>query len=78
MKNLVLGIILAGMTGAHAQQPTEPAITTDNVLELVDANGNGKITCAEAKAAGLSTPINSDHPAYPYMRDGDGDGMVCE
>ncbi len=23
-------------------------------------------------------PVRSDHPAYPYMRDADGDGVVCE
>ena len=26
-------------------------------LEKCDTNGNGKITCAEAKACGLKTPI---------------------
>ena len=23
-------------------------------------------------------PVPRDHPAYVYMRDGDGDGWVCE
>jgi len=22
--------------------------------------------------------VTRDHPAYPFMRDGDGDGVVCE
>ncbi len=42
-----------------------------------DSNGNGRITCAEAREHGIA-PVRSDHPAYPYMRDGDGDGIVCE
>jgi hypothetical protein len=42
-----------------------------------DDNGNGRITCAEARAHGIA-PVLRTHPAYPYMRDGDGDGVVCE
>lgn len=42
-----------------------------------DDNGNGRITCAEARAHGIA-PVRRGHPAYPYMRDGDGDGVVCE
>lgn len=46
-------------------------------LELYDDNGNGRITCAEARAHGIA-PVRSDHPAYQYMRDPDADGVVCE
>ncbi len=42
-----------------------------------DDNGNGRITCAEAREHGIA-PVRRGHPAYPYMRDGDGDGVVCE
>ena len=42
-----------------------------------DDNGNGRISCAEARAHGIA-PVRRGHPAYPYMRDGDGDGVVCE
>ena len=35
------------------------------------------ITCAEARAHGIA-PVHRDHPAYQYMRDGDGDGVICE
>ena len=38
-------------------------------LEKCDSNGNGKITCAEARACGLETPITKDHPAYNCMND---------
>ena len=46
-------------------------------LALWDDNGNGRITCAEAGRHGI-VPVRRDHPAYVYMRDGDGDGWVCE
>lgn len=54
-----------------------PTPTVD-ALGLWDSNNNGRITCAEAREHGIPTPINSDHPAYPYMDDRDNDGMVCE
>lgn len=47
-------------------------------LSKVDTNGNGKVTIKEAKAAGYSMPIYSDHWLYKYMDDRDGDGMVGE
>ena len=42
-----------------------------------DTNGNGRITCAEARAAGIA-PVHRGHPAYPRMDDRDNDGVVCE
>ena len=46
-------------------------------LTLYDFNQNGRISCAEARAHGIA-PVYSTHPAYPYMSDRDGDGVVCE
>ncbi len=48
-----------------------------DALRLWDDNRNGRITCAEARRHGLA-PVPRGHPAYPFMRDGDGDGVVCE
>jgi micrococcal nuclease len=42
-----------------------------------DDNGNGRVSCAEARRHGIA-PVPRSHPAYAYMRDGDGDGVVCE
>ena len=46
-----------------------------DALALWDDNGNGRITCAEARRHGIA-PVPRGHPAYRYMRDGD--GVVCE
>ena len=54
-----------------------PAPEADDALVLYDDNGNGRITCAEARAHGIA-PVRREHPAYQYMRDPDGDGVVCE
>ena len=53
-----------------------PAAGND-ALALYDDNGNGRITCVEARRHGIA-PVPRSHPAYRYMRDGDGDGVVCE
>ena len=58
--------------------PTASATASDiDPLALWDDNGNGRITCKEARGHGIA-PVSRDHPAYPFMRDGDGDGVVCE
>lgn len=64
-----------------AVETSEKVGTTSNEqaeLSKVDTNGNGKVTIKEAKAAGYSMPIYSDHWLYKYMDDRDGDGMVGE
>lgn len=63
-------------TAESAPATTAPASSGD--VSSVDANGNGQVTIKEAKAAGFSMPIYSDHWLYPYMDDRDGDGMVGE
>ncbi len=55
-----------------------PVETEINDVTTVDTNGNGQVTIQEAKDAGFSMPIYSDHWLYPYMIDRDGDGMVGE
>ena len=50
---------------------------TGDALQRYDDNGNGRITCAEARSYGIA-PVRRGHPAYPYMNDGDDDGVVCE
>ena len=58
-----------------AARRSEPS--DSDPLRLYDNNGNGRITCAEARKHGIA-PVPRGHPAYRYMRDADGDGVVCE
>ena len=58
-------------------QGNSEADCNSNPLACYDDNGNGRITCAEARAHRIA-PVPSSHPAYQYMRDGDSDGIVCE
>ncbi len=65
--------------GLTDNEPAEvSSSSTDGDVSSVDTNGNGQVTIKEAKAAGFSMPIMSDHWLYPYMRDNDHDGMVGE
>ncbi len=52
-------------------------MSPDEVLARWDDNGNGRITCKEARRHGIA-PVPRSHAAYRFMRDGDGDGVVCE
>ena len=49
----------------------------DDVLARYDDNSNGRSTCQEARRHGIAL-VSRAHPAYPYMRDADNDGVVCE
>ena len=71
--DMVISDTSAGRPSTATPYPTPVA----DALAMYDDNGNGRITCAEARAHGIA-PVRSDHPAYPYMNDGDGDGVVCE
>ena len=75
-------VVLAPETSATTTPtravPGTPSPSPDvDALALWDDNGNGRITCAEARAHGIA-PVHQGHPAYEYMRDADGDGVVCE
>lgn len=62
------------VTAAHQPNP----VTTDaDALTLYDDNNNGRITCSEARAHGI-TPVRRGDIAYDFMRDADGDGTICK
>jgi hypothetical protein len=65
-----------GLTNGEPSNSTSSNTIGD--ISSVDTNGNGQVTIKEAKAAGFSMPITSDHWLYPYMDDRDGDGLVGE
>ena len=70
-----------GRTGTSAQAPnnnrSKAGAGTAEALRRWDDNGDGRITCREARRHGLA-PVHRNHPAYRFMRDGDSDGTVCE
>ena len=74
-------VLVPGTSTIATPTPTAAATPTQSpdvdALALWDDNGNGRITCAEARAHGIA-PVRRGHPAYQYMRDADGDGVVCE
>lgn len=57
--------------------PSSAGETGTDALRLYDDNGNGRITCSEARVHGIA-PVRRGHPAYPFMDDRDNDGVVCE
>ncbi len=65
-----------GLTGSKPSDSTSS--NTNDDISSVDTDGNGQVTIKEAKAAGFSMPITSDHWLYPYMHDADKDGLVGE
>ena len=72
-------VVPCGTPAARAAPRAAPRTPGGEVdaLALWDDNGDGRITCAEARAHGIA-PVPRGHPAYRFMRDGDGDGVVCE
>ena len=74
-ESIELIILEPGATVTATETPTPTG--DGDALARYDDNGNGRITCAEARAHGIA-PVHRGHPAYEYMRDADGDGVVCE
>ena len=64
-------------TARSTPSPTPQSSSNVDALAIWDDNGDGRITCAEARRHGIA-PVRRGHPAYPYMNDRDGDGVVCE
>ena len=67
------------ITFARGEVPAAatPSVRVPEAIAAWDDNRNGRVSCAEARVHGIA-PVTRDHPAYPFMRDGDGDGVVCE
>lgn len=76
--NASLGLTDSEPAEAEASTSQASSPDTSGDVSSVDANGNGQVTIQEAKDAGFTMPIMSDHWLYPHMDDRDGDGMVGE
>ena len=75
--NKSLGLTESKSTNSNKSTSSNKSNGTEDISS-VDTNGNGIVTIAEAKAAGFSMPITSEHWLYKYMEDRDNDGMVGE
>ena len=71
-RNASLQVQLANVSTSASQADLAEALAA-----TYDDNGNGHITCAEARNHGIA-PVHKGHPAYGQMNDRDGDGVVCE
>ncbi|MCM3570629.1 DNA/RNA non-specific endonuclease [Neobacillus mesonae] len=75
---------LGKTTGTSSKPPKSDNVTANETVSSnenvskVDTNHNGRVTIAEAKAAGFKMPITRDSWLYKYMDDRDGDGLVGE
>ena len=69
--------LVLGDAVAAPAPPTRKDRPSSAAPERWDDNRNGRISCREARRHGIA-PVRRGHPAYPFMRDADGDGVVCE
>jgi DNA/RNA non-specific endonuclease len=76
--NESLGLTESQPSSSKSTTTNSTNSNTDGNISSIDTDGSGLVTIKEAKAAGFSMPITSDHWLYPHMRDNDGDGMVGE
>ena len=70
-------VVAEGQGQVAKPVPSAKASGTGDALSQWDTNGNGRITCRETRGHGIA-PVGREHPAYRFMRNGDGDGVVCE
>ncbi|WP_431811294.1 DNA/RNA non-specific endonuclease [Lysinibacillus sp. FW12] len=78
--NKSLGLTESKSTNSNKSTSSNKSNALNGTKDIssIDTDGNGQVTIKEAKAAGYSMPITSDHWLYPYMHDNDNDGMVGE
>ena len=68
---------LFDLTGLDERYASQPDLCGGAVILLTyDTDEDGRISCPEAQRHGIA-PVRSDHPAYEFMTDDDGDGIVC-
>lgn len=65
--NKMLGLMESKST--NSKKPTSSKKSNDENRSSADTDGNSKVTIKEAKAAGFSMPITSNHWLYRYMQD---------
>ena len=76
-ESTALGPVVCSVPSSSGAGAASAPAGRGDALARYDDNRNGRITCKEARRHGIA-PVPRSHPAYRYMRDGDGDGVVCE
>ena len=76
-QSMALEPVVCAVPSASPSEPDRGSAACDDALARYDDNRNGRITCKEARRHGIA-PVPRSHPAYRYMREADGDGVVCE
>ncbi len=78
--NKSLGLTESKSTNSNKSTSSNKSNASNGTEDIssVDTDGNGQVTIKEAKAAGYSMPITSDHWLYKFMDDRDKDGLVGE
>ena len=74
---LVVGECLTMNVYEQRSTTNSESVSSSEALAKWDDNRNGRITCKEARRHGIA-PVPKGHPAYEFMNDRDGDGVVCE
>ena len=74
---LVVGECLTMNSYEQRSTTNHESVSSSEALAKWDDNRNGRITCKEARRHGIA-PVPKGHPAYKFMNDRDGDGVVCE
>lgn len=70
----VLGVGFLALMGASFTGVVEDVANTANTSEKDGLYAN----CDEVRAAGIDTPLTTDHEAYETYLDRDNDGLACE
>ncbi len=74
---LIVGACRSAVSPTRSSKTNDSTVGVNGVLARWDDNRNGRITCKEARKHGIA-PVARGHPAYRFMNDRDGDGVVCE
>ena len=75
-KSTDMVVLVPAVSAAPTAPPTPTPEAGVDALAPWDDNGNGRTTCGDTRAHGVA-PVRREYSAQAYMRDADGDGILC-